>query len=58
MPSDDTKMLEFNQDPECDEAPFIIYVDLESLIGKIDGCKNNPERSYTTKVTKYVSSGF
>ena len=28
------------------------------LIGKIDGSKNNPENSFTTKVGECVSSGF
>ena len=25
---------------------------------KIDGCKNNPENLPTTKVSKYITSGF
>ena len=28
-PSDNTKMLEFNQNQKSDEASFIIYADLE-----------------------------
>ena len=43
MPSKDTKILEFNQYQKSDKAPFIIYADLECLIEKIDGCKNNSE---------------
>ena len=27
-----------------DKTPAIIYVDLESLIKKVDGLKNNPEK--------------
>ena len=42
MPSEDTKILEFNQYQKSDKAPCIIYVDLEYLMEKIDGCKNNP----------------
>ena len=57
MPSEDTKMLEFNQYQKFDNAPFIIYADLEWLIEKIEGCKNNPEKSSTTKVGKHISSG-
>ena len=38
--------------------PFIIYADLECLIEKIDGCKNNPENSSTTKVSEHIPSGF
>ena len=43
MPSEDSKILEFNQYQKSYEAPFIIYTDLECTIEKIDGCKNNPE---------------
>ena len=43
MPSEDTKRLESNQYQKSDKAPFIIYADLECIIEKTDGCKNNPE---------------
>ena len=56
--SEDTKVLQFNQYQKSHEAPFIIYADLECIIGKIDGCKNNPENSSTTKVSKHIPSGF
>ena len=58
MPSEDTKILEFNQYQKSDKAPFIIYADLECLIEKIDECKNNPENSFTTKVSEHIPSGF
>ena len=58
MPSEDTKILEFNQYQKSDKAPFIIYGDLECTIDKIDGCKNNPENSSTTKVSENIPSGF
>ena len=45
MPCEDTKILEFNQYIEC-------------LIEKIDGGKNNPVKSFTTKVSKHIPSGF
>ena len=51
MPSEDTKILEFNQYQKSHEAPFTIYADLECLIEKTDGCKNNPQNSFTTKVS-------
>ena len=55
MPSEDTKILEFNQYQKSDKAPFIIYADLECVLEKIDGCKNNPENSYITKVSEHIS---
>ena len=39
MSSEDTKILEFNQNQKSDKALFIIYADLECIIKKIDRCK-------------------
>ena len=58
MHSEDTKIIEFNQYDKSDKAPFIIYADLECLIEKIDGCKNHPDNSFTTKVGQHIPSGF
>ena len=58
MPSDDTKILKFNQYQKSDKAPFIIYANLEWIMEKIDGCKNNPENSSTTKVSEHIPSTF
>ena len=48
MPSEDTKILEFNQYQKSDKAPVIIHVDLEY----------NPENSFTTKLSTHIPSGF
>ena len=58
MPSEGTKILEFNQYEKSDEASFIIYADLECIIKKIDGCKNNPENSSTTKASEHIHQVF
>ena len=58
MTPKDNEMLEFNQYQKCDKAPLIIYADLECLIEEIDGCKNNPKNSLTTKVCEHIPSGF
>ena len=36
MPSDDTKIVEFNHYQKSDKAPFVFYADLQGLIEKID----------------------
>ena len=36
MPSEDTKILEFNQYQNSDKALFITYAELECLIEKTD----------------------
>ena len=38
MPSEDTKILEFNQNKKFDRVPCIIYADLGYLIEKIVRC--------------------
>ena len=58
MPSQYTKILEFNQYQKFDKAPFIIYADFESIMEKIDGCKNNPENSSSTKISEHIASCF
>ena len=58
MPSEDIKILKSVQFPKSDETPFIIYLDLESLVEKIDGCKNNPGMSSTAKVGEHILSVF
>ena len=40
------------------KAPIVIDADLECLIEKIDGCKNNPENSFAAKASKHIPSGF
>ena len=46
------------QDQKSDKAPFIIYEDLECIIERIDGCRNNSQNSSTTKVSEHVPSDF
>ena len=58
MPSENTKILEFNQYRKSDNISLIIYTDLDSLIKKIDGCKNNPEKAFTTNASEDIRSGF
>ena len=58
MPSEDTKVLEFNQYQKSDKALVIIYADLECMIETIDGCKNSLENSSITKVSEHILSGY
>ena len=58
MSSKGTKISKLNQYQKSDRAPFIIYANLERIIEKIVGCKNNPKNLSTTKVTEHILSGF
>ena len=58
IPSEKHDTLEFNQYIKLDKMPYIIYADIESLIKKIDGCANNPEKSSTTKIGQHLIWAF
>ena len=58
MPSEDTEIIELNQYWKSDKTPFIIYEGFESLIEKIDGCENNPEKSFYNRVKGTYSIRF
>ena len=49
MPSEKGNILEFNQNAKPDKMPYI-----ESIIKKIDGFANNPEKSLTTKLGEHI----
>ena len=55
MSSKDTEILEFNW---YQKWQFIFYEDLECVIEKCDGCKNNPKNPSTTKVGEHIPSSF
>ena len=54
---DASKILESNQYQKSDKAPSILYADLESLIRRIDRCKNIFEKSSTRKVGEHIPRG-
>ena len=54
-PSEGTKILGFNQYQNFDDKiPSIIQAFFESLIKKVNECKNNPEKSSTTKIGEHI----
>ena len=58
MPSEEAKILKFNQHENSDKAPSTIYTDPTSLIEIIGGHKCNLETLSTTKVGKYIPCGY
>ena len=54
----DNKILKYNHGEKSMRTPFIIYVDMGSLLEKIETCHNNPEKSSTTKLSKHAPSGY
>ena len=56
MPDVDNNILESKPGKKSLKHPFIIYVDLECLLLKMNTCNNNPYKSYTTtKALHYIS---
>ena len=51
-------ILEFNQYMKSNKIPYIIYVDFQSLIKKIDGCANNPEKCSSKTLGENILCGY
>ena len=62
MSSEDTEMLELNQNQKSDKAPFIICADLECIIKKIDDVriilKIGKKFLKITSVSEHIPSGY
>ena len=58
MPYKDDNILKYNPEEKCMKVPFVICVNLESLLEKMNTCHNDPEKSSTTKTNKHVPSGY
>ena len=58
MPSEDNKILKYNQGEKSIKSPFIIYADLECLLEKISTCYNNFEESSITEINKHTPYGY
>ena len=54
MASEKDNVLEFNQYMMSDKMLFIVYTDIESLIKKLDGCENDPEKSSIANLGEHV----
>ena len=57
MPSEKDNILEFKQNMKSDKMSHINYADIESLIKKIDGCANNPEK-YSAEIGVHIPPGY
>ena len=55
MPTKDNNIIKYNHREKSIKMPFTIYADLECLI---DTCKNDPNKSYATKINKHIALGY
>ena len=58
MPDENNKILKYIPGEKSLKVPFIIYVDLECLLQKINTYKNNSKKSDTEKKAKHKPSGY
>ena len=58
IPEEDNKISKCNHGETSMKVTFTIYVDLESLLEKMNTCHNNPEKSATNKIRKHTPSGY
>ena len=58
MQTNDNNTTKYNQGEKSIKLPFIVYADLECLLGKMSTCYSNPEKSSTNKINKHTPSGY
>ena len=58
MPDEDNKISRYISGEQSLKVPFIIYSDFECLLQKINGCQNNPKKTYTEKKAIHRPSGY
>ena len=51
-------MLKHNPREKTLKDPFIVYTELECLLGKTDTCQNDPKKSFTEKKAEHTPSGY
>ena len=52
------KILKYNHGEKLLKVPFMISIDLECLLKRLQSCQNNPKNSYTERKAKYEPSGW
>ena len=52
------KILKYSHGEKSLRVPVAYYADIECLNKQIDTCHNNPEQSFTTRVSKHEPCGF
>lgn len=58
MPEVDENISKYKKNKNPLKAPFIIFADTESLLGKIYAFSNNPDESCKTKITTQTARGY
>ena len=54
MPIKGNNTTKYNHGEKSIKIPFTIYADLECLLEILDTCKNDPNKSSTTKINKHT----
>ena len=57
MPKEDKNILKRNHEKNLRKFRLLLML-IWSVCLKIDTCHNNPKKSLTTKITKYLVSGY
>ena len=58
MPEQVNKIIKYNPGENSLKAPFVIYLDLECILKKVQSSQNNLEKSYTEKKARHEPSGW
>jgi len=58
MPKEGQNILKFTNHHKQMRAPYIIYADFEALNIPVEGCADNPQKSYTRQIAKQVPCSY
>ena len=58
MPIKGNNTIKYNHGEKFIKIPFTIYADLKCFLEKMSTCKNDPNKSSTTKINKHTPSGY
>ena len=58
MPKEGSVLKSITGEKSLLMTPFVIYADLESILGKISSCENDPQISSTIKINKHTVSDY
>ena len=58
MPEQVNEIIKYNPGENSLKAPFVIYLDLECVLKKVQSSQNNLEKSYTEKKARHEPSGW
>ena len=58
IPDNESNILKYRHGKKSIRYTFVIDLDFEVMLGKLNSCKNNPEQCFATSIEKHTPCGF